>query len=93
MAQLMQWEKEIPHDFYSTKSHMWILDPETKKVRMSKKQLIHASIWGEWVWNQPLRGYYNDNYGLVMCHGFVDDELMRKLSKKFPRAMFIYKGW
>ena len=89
MAQLLKWDKQTPDDFYSTKTHMWIM--LDGKIRMSKKKshLIHAHIWGEDAWNIEERGYYNDNYGIVSCHGKVSEELINKLAKKFSRAMYI----
>jgi hypothetical protein len=89
MATLLKWEKETPEDFYSTKTHMWILIDG--KVRMSKKCKIHAEIWGEDAWGIDQRGYYNDNYGIVTCHGKTTTDLERMLAKKFPRAMYIRK--
>ena len=91
MATLMKWEKATPDDYYSTKSHMWIL--LDGKIRWSKKKNIHAQIWGTEAWNIPQRGYYNDGYGLIHCHGKASPELVNMLAKKFPRAMFIKTNW
>lgn len=94
MAQLLKYEEAyLPDDFYSTKSAMWLLDTETGKIRTSKKKQIHAEIWGGSAWDNPHRGYYHDGYGIVVCHGHIDDDLMRKLAKKFPRAMYYRQGW
>jgi hypothetical protein len=93
MSALLQYEKDLPFDFFSTKSAMWILDEQTGKIRMSSKNQIHAQIWGSEAWNNELRGYYNDSYGIITCHGHVSDTLMQKLAKKFPRAIFYRQGW
>jgi hypothetical protein len=89
MAQLLKYEGELPNDFFSTKTHMWIM--LDGKIHMSKKKQIHAEIWGEKAWEIPDRGYYNDYYGLVTCHVKMTEEMVNKVAKKFPRAMH-YKG-
>ena len=91
MGSLMKWDKELPNNFYSTKSHMWIL--LDGKVRYSKRENIHATIWGPEAWNIPQRGYYNDSFGIIHCHGKVTPELARMLAKKFPRAMYLHTNW
>lgn len=89
MATLIKWEDATPADFYSTKSHMWILLKGKVRMSQKKKEMIHACIWGNKAWDIPERGYYNDSYGLIHCHGRVTRELIYKLAKKFPRAIYI----
>lgn len=82
----------VPGDFYSTMSDIWILAENGKvykRKQPKRRKKIHAQIWGETmeVWDNPERGYYNEKYGLIYCHGAVSQELERKLAKKFPSAI------
>lgn len=91
MGSLMKWDKNLPDNFYSTKSHIWIL--LDGKVRLSTKADIHATIWGSKAWEISERGYYNDSFGIIHSHGKVTSELARMLAKKFPRAMYLHTNW
>lgn len=92
-TKLLKWEKDLPQDFYCTKTHTWILIDGKVRMSAKKSHMNHSTIWGEFAWDVKERGYYNDKYGLISVHHNVDSSVVDKLAKKFPRAMYIRKSW
>ena len=87
----MKYEQCIPEDFYETKSHLWIMIDGKIRKRKNTYDKTHAEIWGGMAWSVDCCGYYSEKYGLVSCHVDVTPDIVEKLAKKFPSAMY-YKG-
>jgi hypothetical protein len=93
MAELMNFGKPTPDNFYETKSHMWILLNGKVCKRKARPGKIHAEMWGPKAWDITERGYYNEAHGLVSCHGGFTPALISMLAKKFPTCMYYRGEW
>jgi hypothetical protein len=88
MAMLAHWNKEhLPPNFFGD-HFLWILkDGKVYKRKANGK--MHTNVWGSEVWDIEERGYYNQEFGLITCHGEISLDLKRKLARKFKDAMFV----
>lgn len=58
---------------------------------------MHAHVWGDNVWDQSIRGYYDEKTGTISCHSFepVPKRTVRKIMKAFESQGLIclkFKG-
>lgn len=60
--------------------------------------LAHVTIWGEWVWNEPLRGYYHEGKMSISAH-HIDPDKLAKLERMIIQAFkqkgleIVYASW
>lgn len=58
---------------------------------------IHAKVWGDEMWDNEFRGYFDEKTGIVTCHSYngITKEFLNKIERKFDRAGLVaiyFKG-
>lgn len=85
-------------DSYEPVSHVWILIDDKVEIEESPNHNKHHSdIWGNEVWDNPIRGYFSEKKCLVSCHSYqgVDRKIIKKIEKALDKKGLVgiyFKG-
>lgn len=68
----------------SRTTHVWIYNSDDNEFLVEESprhSKIHAECFGEWAWEEDIRGYIYENEGVVSCHGPIPRKLLNKLER------------
>lgn len=79
-------------------SHLWALVDGGIEIKESPNHdKCHADIWGDEMWDNEFRGYFDEKNGIVTCHSYngVTKDFVNKIERKFDREGLVpiyFKG-
>ena len=69
-------------------THVWIeIDGKIEIEPSPNHSIHHSDVWGDEVWENPIRGYFSENEYLVTCHSCsgISKETLNKIERKFDK--------
>jgi len=69
-------------------SHIWIeIAGKIKIAESYNHEHYHSDIWGDDAYQNPVRGYYSEDLGLITCHSNkgISKAMLNKIEKKFDK--------
>jgi hypothetical protein len=84
-----------------SRTHLWVYRPSKDRIYIracNDQNAIHKHLWGDWVWDCDVRGYYDANNMVITCH-YVSSDKLRVFEEKLQTAFkkksleIIYASW
>lgn len=83
------------------RTHLWVYRASTDRIycrACNDGSVIHRRIWGDWVHDCDVRGYYDADNMIITCHYVSCDRLWAfedKIQKAFKKRNLeiIYASW